>query len=93
VGREPAAFSFAAGRASGHAVCWGIPLSVLTTLKSLSMYTVTGVPSAFVMCASYSALPSASVSTRMTVPPGTSASAAAVTFDAVSPVSSVSSLR
>ena len=54
---------------------------------------MTGVPSAFVMCASYFALPSASVSTRTTVPPGTCASATAVTFARASPVSGVSSLR
>jgi hypothetical protein len=45
------------------------------------------------MCASYLALPSVSVSTRTIVPPGTSASAASLTFAAVSPVSRVSSLR
>jgi hypothetical protein len=54
---------------------------------------VTGVPSAFVMCASYFAWPSASVSTRTIVPLGTFAFAAAWTFAAVSPVSGVSSLR
>src|SRR5439155_19572840 len=67
----------------------GPPVSTLATLKSLSTYTVTGVPSAFVMCASYAALPSASVSTRMIVPPETLACAAAVTFASVSPVRSV----
>jgi two-component system OmpR family response regulator len=43
------------------------------------------------MCASYFALPSASVSTRSIVPPATLASAAARTLLAASPVSSVSS--
>ena len=46
-----------------------------------------------VMCASYFALPSASVSTRTTVPPETFAFAAAVTFARASPVRGVSSLR
>jgi hypothetical protein len=45
------------------------------------------------MCASYAALPSASLSTRMTVPLETFAFVAAVTFASLSPVSSVSSLR
>jgi len=39
------------------------------------------------------ALPSASVSTGVTVPPGTFCSATAVTFDAASPVRTVSSER
>src|SRR3954451_4337521 len=71
----------------------GPPVSTLTKLKSVSTYTVTGVPSDFTMCASYMALPSASVSTRMTVPPGTFCFATAVTFEAASPVSTVSSER
>jgi hypothetical protein len=45
------------------------------------------------MCASYFALPSASVSTRTTVPPGTFAWATAVTFARASRLSGVSSLR
>jgi hypothetical protein len=45
------------------------------------------------MCASYIALPSASVSTRMIVPPGTFAFAMSVTLVSASPVSSVSSAR
>src|SRR3954452_5342726 len=45
------------------------------------------------MCASYAALPSASVSTRSIVPPGTFALASAVTLSRASPVSGVSSLR
>jgi hypothetical protein len=45
------------------------------------------------MCASYKALPSASVSTRMTVPPGTFCFATAVTFEAASPLRTVSSER
>src|SRR4029079_14944186 len=56
-------------------------------------YTVTLDPSLRVMCDSYVALPSASVSTRSMVPPLTFASAAARTFAAVSPVRSVSSER
>src|SRR6185503_5451649 len=67
--------------------------STLTTWKSSPTYTVTGVPSASVMWASYSAWPSASVSTRTIVPPGTFAFSAASTFAAVSPVSGVSSPR
>ena len=45
------------------------------------------------MCTSYGATPSASVSARTTVLPGTFASAAAEAFDSASPVSGVSSLR
>src|SRR5215217_4380270 len=67
----------------------GPPVLTPAKLKSLSTYTVTGVPSDFTMCASYMALPSASVSTRVTVPPGTFCSATAVTFDAASPVRTV----
>src|SRR3954452_12820840 len=45
------------------------------------------------MCASYAATPSASVSTRTTVPPGTFSFAIAVTLASASPVSGVSSER
>ena len=51
------------------------------------------VPSAFVTCASYFALPSASVSTRTMVAPGSASLATAVTFASASPVSGVSSER
>jgi hypothetical protein len=50
-------------------------------VKSLSNFTVTLVPSDFVMCASYTA-PSASVSTRSTVAPGTALRAAGERADA-----------
>jgi len=53
------------------------------------MSTVTMVPSAFFRWASYSASPE-SVSTRITVAPGTAASAAAFALAASSPVSNVS---
>ena len=53
------------------------------------MSTVTVVPSAFFRWASYSASPE-SVSTRITVAPGTAARAAALAFSAASPVSNVS---
>src|SRR5204862_3209204 len=59
------------------------------TVKFASTFTVTSVPSALVMCASYGE-PSASFSTRAIVPPGTAASAAARTLVAVSPVRSCS---
>src|SRR5438876_37756 len=63
-------------------------------MYDLSKYTVTGVPSAFSMCASYVPWPSASVSIRTTVAPEpTLASAAALTAESASPVSGVSSLR
>jgi hypothetical protein len=54
---------------------------------------VTGEPSAAIMCASYAAWPSASVSTRTIVPPLTFALAAAVTLSRASPDSGVSSDR
>src|SRR6476469_9732806 len=53
------------------------------------MSTVTSVPSDFFRWASYSASPE-SVSTRITVAPGTAASAAAFALAASSPVSNVS---
>ena len=62
---------------------------MLVTAKFASTFTVTSVPPALVMCASYCE-PSASFSTRSIVPPGTAASAAARTLVAVSPVSSCS---
>src|SRR5207244_7544637 len=58
-------------------------------LKALFSLTVTGVPSALVRWASYAA-PDESVSTRITVAPGTAARAACLTLAAVEPVSSVS---
>jgi len=57
------------------------PDSVLVTLKESSIFTVTMLPSDFCTCASYGE-PAESVSTRMTVPPGTAASAAAFTLEA-----------
>src|SRR5215218_8376544 len=71
----------------------GQRLSTLTTSNCSLTYTVAGVPSLLTMCASYFAFPSASVSTRTIVAPLTSAFAAASTFEAVSPVRSVSSGR
>jgi len=65
------------------------PVWMLVTLKLASSFTVTCEPSALAMWASYVA-PSASVSTRRIVPPGTAASAAASAFVAVSPVRSAS---
>ena len=58
------------------------------TAKLLSTWTMMGVPSARTMCASYT--PSASVSTRSIVAPGSLAFAAAVTLSLTVPVSSVS---
>jgi len=66
-----------------------MPAWTAVTVKSLSNFTVTYEPSAFVMCASY-ASPSASVSTRKTVPPETAARAAAFALSASAPVSAVS---
>src|SRR5207249_3670485 len=65
------------------------PESVLVTLKSLLTFTVTIEPSGLRTCASYGE-PSESVSTRMIVPPGTAARAAALTLVAVPSVRSVS---
>src|SRR3954467_12467272 len=61
------------------------------TSKDLLTWTSTSVPSDLRMCASYGALESTLVSTRSTVPE-TLAVAAPRTFDATSPVSSVSVL-
>ena len=62
---------------------------MLVTLKSLSTFTVTMLPSVLRTCASYGE-PAESVSTLMIVPPGTAASAAALTLLAVPSVSSAS---
>jgi hypothetical protein len=63
-----------------------MPAWIAVTAKLLSNFTVTSEPSGFFMCASYVA-PSASVSTRITVPPGTALSPAAFACAASVPVS------